>query len=32
MNDAFNANKNDQKSEEEKISDIIFLGSVLNQY
>ena len=29
MNDTLNANKNNQKSEEEKISDIIFLGSVL---
>lgn len=29
MNDTFNANKNSQKSEEEKISDIIILGSVL---
>ena len=29
LNDTFNANNNNQKSEEEKISDIIFLGSVL---
>ena len=29
LDDTFNSNKNNQKTEEEKISDIIFLGSVL---